>query len=312
MLFLGSLLLFYSDFASADPAGVIAELRAVEAREDQILSFPSRKSRFQIHEDPKTCSVLLIHGLYQSPRDQMELFNRFFAAGCNVFAPRLKGHWEKESKAFERIRSGDWSQQIYDSALKAREFGSQLTLVGHSTGALLAFQFGLEHPDLVSNLILLAPAFDIPQSTKLGIQLGSWLKLDSRIWTADSSQDPNSEYNRQARPAIAGKILLDLIRDVFGEDQHSRFVSYSKYEIPTYLAYSNDDSSISLYEVERFLKFSRAQKTVRVYPTGSMVFHDNIQRSLIDLEPGDPMEWKNPFFEDQWQEISKFLKLEID
>ena len=40
----------------------------------------------------KDCVVIVVHGLYQSPRDMRGLAENMFEAGCNVIAPRLAGH----------------------------------------------------------------------------------------------------------------------------------------------------------------------------------------------------------------------------
>lgn len=124
--------------------------------------------------------ALLIHGLFLSPR-QMELqADEAFKQGYNVISLRLKGHNEKQPDALDSVTAEDWLQQVFDVYDLAEQLGQKITLMGHSTGGLLALNLALEKPKNIDKVILISPAIRVTQINKFKSYFIATLGLSSK------------------------------------------------------------------------------------------------------------------------------------
>ncbi|MEZ4622315.1 MAG: alpha/beta hydrolase [Caldilineaceae bacterium] len=100
--------------------------------------------------------VVLVHGNVSS-----SLFYESILAGApstyRVIAPDLRGYGDSEVKPVDATRGvRDWSDDLY-SLLSKLEISGPVALAGWSLGGGVAMQFALDHPQLVSKLILISP-----------------------------------------------------------------------------------------------------------------------------------------------------------
>lgn len=124
-------------------------------------------------------SVLLIHGLYNSPAAFASLAAHYHSLGMNVINLRLDGHYETDLTPMrETVRWQRWLKDGRAALNLARELGDTVLLSGHSTGALTAAWLAIENPSAVRGLALFAPAFRVKTSKQLGARLLDILDID--------------------------------------------------------------------------------------------------------------------------------------
>ncbi|MCB0064487.1 MAG: alpha/beta fold hydrolase, partial [Caldilineaceae bacterium] len=122
--------------------------------------------------------VVLIHGNVSS-----SVFYEGILAGApahyHVIAPDLRGYGNSESKPVDATRGvRDWSDDLH-SLLAALGITGPIALAGWSLGGGVVMQYLLDHPALVSHLILIAPA------SPYGF--GATKGLDGTLVTADAA-----------------------------------------------------------------------------------------------------------------------------
>ena len=99
--------------------------------------------------------VLLIHGLADSLLSWYCNIDALADAGFRVIAPDLPGSGDSDKPDHLEYDSYSAAEFIYDFS---QELGiSKLSLVGNSSGGLISGLFALEHPEMVSNMTLVAP-----------------------------------------------------------------------------------------------------------------------------------------------------------
>lgn len=108
--------------------------------------------------DPDLPAILFVHGAGMD-HTVWALQTRYFAHhGRSVLAVDLPGHGRSEGEGLDSIAAiADWLAQVITAA-GYRE----AALVGHSMGALAAFECAARHPDQVRALALLGAAPKMP------------------------------------------------------------------------------------------------------------------------------------------------------
>jgi pimeloyl-ACP methyl ester carboxylesterase len=117
--------------------------------------------------------VVLLHGLTATRRYVLHGSKALARAGYRVIAYDARGHGASGAPA---------DRSAYSYADMAGDLGAVLdtlgleraALVGHSMGAATAVRFALDHPDRVSALVQITPAYD---GERTGEELGEWSRL---------------------------------------------------------------------------------------------------------------------------------------
>ncbi len=98
-------------------------------------------------------TVVLLHGLFDSPKGWRDLPRRLAAAGLGVLAPDLPGHGDSPAAA-----SFDEAATLLAQTITKATPHGPLTLIGHSLGAALAVRIAARMPSRIDRLVLSAPA----------------------------------------------------------------------------------------------------------------------------------------------------------
>jgi esterase/lipase len=254
---------------------------------EKVILFHSRNTRILHHNKPTSCVILNIHGLYQSPKDQISIAEYFFKKGCNVYSPLLRAHWMTDKLAFQKIRNEDWSKQIYESYLISRGLGHEVFVVGHSTGGTLAWELAVflsTVPNEISKLkgiLLLAPALKLNFGVKLLAKFASLFNL-GRF----NKNGFDVEYDAYYKDSFAGVLVNQLALRVSEMKP--------KNHIPQVLIYTTIlDGTVMNSEVNRIKKECPSMIDWREYPETYGIFHDSIQRGILDIPDGAPQSWIN-------------------
>lgn len=272
-----------------------------EAQQTEILH-SNRNHKIYLHGRKQKCVVLQLHGLFQSPLDQRGVSDYFFKKGCNVVAPLLPGHWQRNESAFHQLSHSDWIRQTQELVELALNLSENLILVGHSAGGLLAFNIAYQHPERVKALILFSPALQLTPKTVFLTRLGHLFNLSRRGKTGI-----DHDYDNYKKPACAGVLLMQLNRSIFGPNDDNRQLIYQNFKTPTLIFSTEDDDVISHRTLVDFQKANPKIVSLYSYPQGTGVFHDNIQRGPLDGASMAPLAWQNPFYDKLLLEMSHFL-----
>jgi pimeloyl-ACP methyl ester carboxylesterase len=118
-------------------------------------------------EDPQRKPVVLIHGAGGEGLSWPSQLRRL--AGYRVFAPDLPGHGKSRGSGLQRVPAYGQALENWISALELPRF----FLVGHSLGGAIALWFALQHPELLSGLVLISTGAQLPVNLSLIENLAS-------------------------------------------------------------------------------------------------------------------------------------------
>ena len=287
-----------------------AKLVAMQKSNEAQILVPSRNMQLRLYSHPTACVALVLHGLFQSPKDMQGLINHFYNRGCNVVAPLLKAHWSKDQNAFYKINYEMWTRQVSEVLFATQFLGNKIILIGHSTGGLLALEKIINAPRYnFSKAILFAPAIKLQNTVIIGSRLGAFFTMDQNRTRSSGggSTAAVDEYNLQSRPAIAGVHVQKLIENVFGLNQQARQAVYAKIKTPLLLISTENDSTVPHSEIVNLKNVSQNLFKLIAYPKTTILQHDNIQRSSLDVEFNSPTEWINPYYEHLLKQIDDFV-----
>lgn len=299
--------------ASADQQFLAAksQLETMQKNNESSMIVASRNMQLNLYPEKRECVAVVLHGLFQSPKDMQGIINYFYEErGCNVVAPLLAAHWNSNPEAFYKISFHNWKKQTSQILDLSQHLGDKIILVGHSTGGLLAVDKSINSNYNITHLVLFSPAIKLQNRVIWTSKLGAKLRLTQNILPAISEVGEfikKSEYEMQLRPAIAGTHVQNLIENVFGKSDEERILAYSKIKTPILLISTENDDTIRHDEVINLHNSNTRLFRLIAYSKATSVQHDNIQRSLIDIEPGSPKQWTNPYYKSLLIQISDFL-----
>jgi esterase/lipase len=134
--------------------------------DDELASVPKaeHRSSIRLHWDQQQNpiktkkSVLIFHGLLNSPRWMKAIEDGAFEQGYNVYNLRLSKHHENDRFALDTAKYEEWVAQSQEALALASKIGEKVVVVGHSTGGVLAQALAIENSKTVDSALLIAPA----------------------------------------------------------------------------------------------------------------------------------------------------------
>jgi alpha-beta hydrolase superfamily lysophospholipase len=141
--------------------------------------------------DRPSASVLLLHGLSDSPYSLRSIAQRLHASGATVLGLRVPGHGTAPSGLL-KVRWEDMAAAVRLAVRHLAELdpGVPIYIVGYSNGAALGVQYALaslEEQGLppVAGLVLISPEIGVTAAAALAVwqaRLGLLLGLDKLAW----------------------------------------------------------------------------------------------------------------------------------
>lgn len=113
------------------------------------------RSFSMLHEKKSSRAVLLIHGYAGYPGELVRPARDLYAAGFDVFVPRLPGNGTS-GEDFMHTRRKDWVEVAVNAALDLKGKYDEVSLLGHSMGAAIAVIVSARTG--IKRLVLAAPA----------------------------------------------------------------------------------------------------------------------------------------------------------
>ncbi|OQW49133.1 MAG: hypothetical protein A4S09_03460 [Proteobacteria bacterium SG_bin7] len=207
-----------------------------------------------LHEGRTKYSVLLIHGLNDSPYYMKDIAQLLFDQGYNVITLLLEGH----ATSFEDMKSVEhtqWVESLHWGLGTAKQLGENVLVGGFSTGGVLSVYAALETSD-VKGLLLLAPALAVHDGNS-GNRYGAWSCLLS--WRARTTAVVDSPIKYKEHSMNSYCQLMHLISDTYekaGANAISKFTTSDsdteksiikiaeKINVPTFVAMTSIDGRV--------------------------------------------------------------------
>lgn len=186
-------------------------------------------------------SVVLLHGLYNSPAKMLALAHHFHHdLGLNVVNARLTGHYDTDLELMKHsVRYTRWIADAHKAIALARDLGDEVLLIGHSTGALSLLWAAIENPIGIRGVALFSPAFKVRGLTRAGARFLDVMDLTistrgGRILTGHAGVEV-SQMTKAFQAARAKGALSSLN------------------QIPIWMANTSADFTISVRAAENFI-----------------------------------------------------------
>jgi carboxylesterase len=209
----------YKPATNARPATSYAEaltrIAALESQEASLALYPGCATQAMTHGDKVARVIVFLHGYRNCPKQFQQLGAIFHELGYNVFIPRMPYHGLADTLSGEHAQlSADALIGHLTAAVDiAQGLGDRVTLVGMSTGGVLAGWAAHSRPD-VDRVVLIAPAFglrDIPgplttPATHLFLMLPNFF-----LWQ-DSELKANVPNPGQVYPQNSTRALAEVLR----------------------------------------------------------------------------------------------------
>ncbi|MFZ5771848.1 MAG: alpha/beta hydrolase [Thermodesulfobacteriota bacterium] len=259
--------------------------------------------RLMEHGAPAAKSIVLVHGLTDSPYFLTAIGDYFFNLGYNVYLPLLHGHGLKEPRGMEGVSLEEWKANVNFAVDYAAAKRAGVSIGGFSTGGTLGFYASVKNRKINGSLYLFSAALDLAGG--IGGLLGELKERLLRTFLADvlDNNQPLIGANpyRYSRMDLDGaRELAMLIRET--DELLKQFTKKEPFAKPVFAAHSESDTTANITGIEDLQQVSLPDRfTFFRIPAALGVPH----ASLVLREPiyagnasaGDaPLEKANPQF----------------
>ena len=243
---------------------------------------PDNKPFLLLHPGKTPRSILLVHGLTDSPYSMRELARLFHARGYNAAAVLLPGHGTRPQDLL-RVKLQEWRDETDFGLAAASALGQRVSLAGFSTGGALVLDALRRNnagaaPVDVDDVFLFSPAL------KLVSRLAPWACLPGvaplieavRPWAMDTRGDSH-RYNKMALNAVCQLHRLiqdnDAARPALLADAAAR--GFGFFAIATAA-----DAAVDSGAVAEFLASlpPESRRALVLYPKADAIRHENVTR----------------------------------
>lgn len=260
-------------------------------------------------------SVVLIHGLTDSPFFMRAIGDRFVAAGYDVYLPLLQAHGLREPKGMSGVSVDAWKANVDFAVECAARRGRSVSIGGLSTGGALSVWKMLAAPDRITGAaFLFSAALDIAGP---GGNFKEWLarsvvgRLTDRILDRVKGPLVDEDRNpyRYTRMDFGGAGELAHLIDEIDQLSKTRGPE-GPLPHPVFIAHSECDGSADIEGVEEIFDRCRADRRrffrmTRDHGIGhaEVVLEDDVRAAS---EPHDVLEKKNPLFDEMMRACIEF------
>lgn len=242
-------------------------------------------------------SIILFHGLSDSPYYLKDLAALFYRSGFDVFVPLIKAHGD-DYAGFERIKQTEWTKQTETIFQQVSARYENVSLGGFSNGGLLATRLSVnpDYKDKIRSLYLFSPALRLPflslwvgrfaglvESLKKVLRFENVDRLVQRFLSLKVVKDNCVGCAGAVRYA---DIPLNAVRQVqAGGEQLRRVLKNVKVQIPTFMVLSSADTVINSNYIKKLFveKFSGAKHLFWIDSTGGVVNTSGIPTDQITV-----------------------------
>ena len=210
---------------------------------------PGSEPRMYIHAYPFSHTIILAHGLSDSPYYMQAIADAFFDIGANVILPLMPAHGLRDpDKAMEDFElDTKWRLEIDVISDVASKMSSVISLGGFSSGGALCYNKILREPDIINGgLFLFAAAIDVKLIKEIG--QSKFLERITKITDGKILGFGMDPYKYPKLPFFAAAELGQII------SQNRVLEKGQKIKQPVFVAHSIDDITAKLKAVRQLLK----------------------------------------------------------
>lgn len=191
--------------------------------------------------------IIFTHGFSSSPYAFRSLAYRLNKEGFSCFAPLLLGHGTNSSD-LNQIKQDDWFKAINHFINCSYKKYQKIHLIGHSYGALLSILQTHKTPEMISSLVLFAPAFELnpPKTAYLPSLIYPLSKIiPLRLFSQVGSLCGSDLYSYPYFPMKAAKEVSQAILK-------AKAIKSKKITQPIFMILSTEDETTSYKSALRF------------------------------------------------------------
>lgn len=274
--------------APADYAQAVARFAEYRASKESGIRAEGDLPFLRVHGGPTAESVLLVHGLTDSPYYVATIGDALYARGYNVVSVLLPGHGTRP-ECLLHIKKEQWRREVRFGLSLARRLGAKVSMAGFSTGGALSldalaenFERSDRDPISWGNLLLFSPAigFNTPEVDLCDIPGVDDVLEAVMPWKGNNPNAPETNpyrYEKMATEAVCQLVYLtqenDLRRWIIDRDVARRGIGVFAVE-------SLDDTTVSPQAVVRFMDDlpNGARKELIAYPKSDGIGHADVPR----------------------------------
>lgn len=285
LIFLGTSL---SSASQATPLKIeiaVNQLNAIIANESQLGVPEFHQTRAylvrngdQIVKTP--LSVVITHGLYNSPAWMDWMAQKIHKLGYNVINVRLPRHHQGNRSDLDQFNYQDALKQNAEIAKIAQQLGTKVVYYGHSLGAALSIYSAINNPETTAGLVLFSPALKVYGGAKFLAQMLASVKLSG--WFEDMFIDPAADvFSRYLSPYAA--IQVDLMTRELArlnsqdQDEDYKFIKEKLSDVPIFWGETALDIVIDL-KTNQSVAASLKNTKFTILPWKLGISHDRIIR----------------------------------
>lgn len=282
------------------------------------LEVPSKHlPRLSIPENgPSKVTVILIHGLFESPYFLRRVGERLRAQHYNTLSILLPGQWEKNAVSTHKISFSHWLDELDQAMLIASCLGPSVVFAGHSLGGAIALAGALKYPDYTAGLLLWAPALKLKPLPTVGGLIGAMTGMSGNLFLGkrpDMDEVPYYSGTQANEVRRLGKYIIAryAIKSPSKEKSHPRKILYETIKAPTFLVLPMNDPAIQPNATLSMYNSLGGEKKMILYARDSDVWHGNVAKSVLDAYKVAPSD-VNKNFDDMMDQIEGFFYQQIN
>lgn len=288
---------------------------------------PSCTPKLLDHGEKKTHSIVLIHGVSDSPFSVTAIGKKFYEMGFNVLLPLLPGHGIKDpTKAMAAMTDQtlltQWKKSVEYAVAEAAKMGHQVSIGGLSTGGALSTHYLINHPDKIQGgLFIFSAALDFGDFREILVRKDSmFLEMIKKFRDKFKEKERgsfvgNKPYGYSWVPSESSERLSELILEI-EQKYPTKSQRYNDIKQPVFAVHSECDEAAGIDEVQLLINnHSQKQKThfFRIKEDFFVThFRVVLEENVYSLDnPPQPLETKNPFFPEMIEQMKTFINQNI-
>ena len=227
-------------------------------------------------------TVVLFHGLSDSPFFFKTIAAALFEQGSNVVVALLPGHGKKEADTDmqDPQLAARWSEHLSQVMALSAGLGDEMYIGGFSTGGVLAAQYVLNNPKKAKGLLLFSGALAL--ESKVESMANIWgMKWLAKVLDGDYQSIGRNPYKYPSVAAYSAMQLTDVIFDV-----RELLDQKGGIDIPIFSAHSAADATTPITGVRNLIAVNKNKSILFEIPLELDVCHANVvvsQTQLIEM-----------------------------